>query len=70
MGTSGFERPDGVVKVEVAVVNVDTQEVQRLTDDGRSVFVFWHDSALAVEAAGKLSTFWGAIKAQVIAAKK
>ena len=56
VGTNGFERPDGVVEVDVAVVNVDTQEVQHLTDDGRSQFVFWHDPALAVEAAGKLST--------------
>ena len=43
------DRPD------VAVMNVATKEIQRLTDDGRSAFVFWHDSALAVEAAGKLS---------------
>ena len=41
VGTSG---------TNVVVANVDTQEVQRLTDDGRSVFVFWHDDALAVEA--------------------
>ena len=54
----------------VVVANVDTQEVQRLTDDGRSIFVFWHDSALAVETAGKLSTSWGAIKGQVIDAEK
>jgi Tol biopolymer transport system component len=58
------DRPD------VAVMNVATKEIQRLTDDGRSAFVFWHDSALAVEAAGKLSTSWGAIKGQVIDAKK
>ena len=70
VGTSGFERPDGVVEVDVAVANVDTQEVQRLTDDGRSRFVFWHDSALAVEPTDKLSTSWGAIKGQVIDAKK
>ena len=58
------DRPD------VAVMNVATKEIQRLTDDGRSQFVFWHDPTLAVEAAGKLSTSWGAIKAQVIDAKK
>ena len=58
------ERPD------VAVMNIDTQEVQRLTDDGRSRFVFWHDPALVVEAAGKLSTSWGVIKRQVIDAKR
>ena len=62
--------PGGVGRSDVLVMNVDTQEVQRLTDDGRSRFVFWHDSALAVEAAGKLSTSWGAIKGQVIDAKK
>ena len=61
VGTSG---------ANVVVVNVDTQEVQRLTDDGQSIFVFWHDAPLAVEAAGKLSTSWGAIKKQVIGAKK
>ena len=54
----------------VVVANVDTQEVQRLTDDGQSVFVFWHDTPLAVQAVGKLSTSWGAIKGQVIDAKK
>ena len=58
------DRPD------VAVMNVDTQAVKRLTDDGLSQFAFWHDSALAVETAGKLSTSWGAIKGQVIATKK
>ena len=62
--TPNFERPD------VGVMNVDTKAVQRLTDNGRSQFVFWHDPTLAVEAAGKLSTSWGAIKAQVTAAKK
>ena len=63
--------PGGVGgRSDVLVMNVDTQEVQRLTDDGRSRFVFWHDPALAVEAAGKLSTSWGAIKGQVIDAKK
>ena len=65
-----WKRPEDVVEVDVAVMNVDTQAVQRLTDDGRSQFVFWHDPTLAVEPAGKLSTSWGAIKAQVIAAKK
>ena len=68
VGPSGLEQHDDVV--EVVVVNVDTQEVQRLTDDGQSIFVFWHDSALAVETAGKLSTSWGAIKGQVIKAEK
>ena len=58
------DRPD------VAVMNVDTQEVQRLTDDGQSIFVFWHDPALAVEAAGQILTSWGAIKKQVIDAKR
>ena len=62
--------PGGVGRSDVLVMNVDTQEVQRLTDDGRSRFAFWHDSTLAVEAAGKLSTSWGAIKAQVIDANK
>ena len=61
VGTSG---------ANVVVANVDTQEVRRLTDDGQSTFVFWHDSTLAVETAGKLSTSWGAIKGQVIDAKK
>ena len=68
VGTSGLEQHDDVV--DVVVVNVDTQEVQRLTDDGQSIFVFWHDSALAVEPAGKLSTSWGAIKSEVIDDKK
>ena len=58
------ERPD------VAVMNVDTQAVKRLTDDGLSQFAFWHDPTLAVEAADKLSTSWGAIKGQVIDAEK
>ena len=63
--------PGGVGgRSDVLVMNVDTQEVQRLTDDGRSRFVFWHDSALAVETAGKLSTSWGAIKGQVLDTKK
>jgi Tol biopolymer transport system component len=70
VGTSGSEHPDGVAEADVAVVNVDTQEVQVLTDDGRSRFVFWHDPILAVEPAGKLSTSWGAIKRQVIDANK
>ena len=64
VGTSGLEQHDDAV--DVAVMNVDTQEVQRLTDDGQSIFVFWHDAPLAVEPAGKLSTSWGAIKGQVI----
>ena len=54
----------------VVVANVDTQEVQHLTDDGQSIFVFWHDAALAVEPAEKLSTSWGAIKGQVIDSAK
>ena len=54
----------------VVVANVDTQEVRHLTDDGQSIFVFWHDSTLAVETAGKLPTSWGAIKRQVIETKK
>ncbi|MCE2396637.1 hypothetical protein J4G02_19060 [Candidatus Poribacteria bacterium] len=63
--------PGGVGgRSDVLVMNVDTQEVQRLTDDGRSRFVFWHDPALAVEPAGKLSTSWGAIKGQVIDSEK
>ncbi len=62
--TGGHDRAD------VLVVNVKTKEVERLTDDGQSRFVFWHDSALAVKTAGKLSTSWGAIKRQVIDAKK
>ena len=70
VGTSGLGHHNGVAAVDVAVVNVDTQEVQRLTDDGQSVFVFWHDAPLAVEPAGKLSTSWGAIKGQVIDANK
>ena len=61
VGTSGHN---------VAVANVDTQEVRRLTDDGQSVFVFWHDAPLAVETVGKLSTSWGAIKKQVIDTNK
>ena len=65
-----WDRANDVVEVDVAVMNVDTQAVQRLTDDGRSQFVFWHDPTLAVEAAGKLSTSWGAIKSQVIDANK
>ena len=70
VGTSGLGHHNGVAEVDVVVVNVDTQEVQRLTEDGQSRFVFWHDSALAVELAGKLSTSWGAIKRQVIDAEK
>ena len=70
VGTSGLGDHNGAAEVDVVVVNVDTQEVQRLTDDGQSIFVFWHDAPLAVEAAGKLSTSWGAIKRQVIDAEK
>ena len=67
VGTSGSEHPDGVVEADVVeadvvVANVDTQEVRHLTDDGQSIFVFWHDDPLMVENAGKLSTSWGAIK--------
>ena len=63
--------PGGVGgRSDVLIMNVDTQEVQRLTDDGQSIFVFWHDAALMVEAAGKISTSWGAIKGQVIDAEK
>ena len=62
--TGGDDRAD------VLIVNVKTKEVERLTDDGQSRFVFWHDSALAVKTAGKLSTSWGAIKVQVIDTKK
>ena len=40
--------PGGVGRSDVLVMNVDTQEVQRLTDDGRSRFVFWHDPALGL----------------------
>ena len=65
-----WDRANDVVEVDVAVMNVDTQEVHRLTDDGRSQFVFWHDPTFAVETAGKLSTSWGAIKSQVIDANK
>ena len=61
VGTSG---------ANVVVVNVDTQEVRHLTDDGQSRFVFLHDAPLAVEAVGKLSTSWGKIKGQVIDAEK
>ena len=61
VGTSG---------ANVVVANIDTQEVQHLTDDGQSTFVFWHDAPLAVETAGKLSTSWGAIKGQVIDANR
>ena len=68
VGTIGSEQHE--VEVDVAVANVDTQEVQHLTDDGQSRFVFWHDSALAVETAGKLSTSWGAIKGQAIDANR
>ena len=70
VGTSGLGDHNGVAEVDVVVVNVDTQEVQHLTNDGQSIFVFWHDSALAVEPAGKLSTSWGAIKSEVIDANK
>ena len=70
VGTSGLGDHNGVAEVDVVVMNVDTQEVQRLTDDGQSVFVFWHDAALAVEPVGKLSTSWGVIKRQVIDAKR
>ena len=65
-----WNRADDMVEVDVAVINVDTQAVQRLTNDGRSQFAFWHGPAFGVEAAGKLSTSWGAIKVQVIDAKK
>jgi Tol biopolymer transport system component len=54
----------------VVVANVDTQAVRHLTDDGQSIFVFWHDAALAVEPVGKIATSWGAIKGQVIDAEK
>ena len=63
--------PGGVDgRSDVLVMNVDTEEVQRLTDDGRSRFVFWHDSPLAVETARKLSTSWGAIKERAINANR
>ena len=63
--------PGGVGgRSDVLIMNVDTQEVQRLTDDGQSIFVFWHDAALAVEPVGKIATSWGAIKGQVIDAEK
>ena len=65
-----WDRANDVVEVDVAVMNVATQAVHRLTDDGRSQFVFWHDPTFAVEAAGKLSTSWGTIKNQVIDANK
>ena len=65
-----WNRADDMVKVDVAVMNVDTQAIQRLIDDGQSQFAFWHDPALAVEAADKLSTSWGAIKAQVLNTKR
>ena len=61
VGTSG---------ANVVVANVDTQEVQRLTDDGQSEFVFWHHPALGVEPVEKLSTSWGAIKKLVIDTNK
>ena len=61
IGTSG---------ANVVVANVETQEVQHLTDDGQSEFVFWHDAPLAVETAGKLSTSWGVIKRQAIDVNK
>ena len=70
VSTSGVDHHNVVAEVDVAVVNVDTQEVQHLTDDGQSVFVFWHDAPLAVESVGKLSTSWGAIKGQVIDSAK
>ena len=69
-GSVVWNRANDVVEVDVTVMNVDTQVVHRLTDDGRSQFVFWHDPTFAVEAAGKLSTSWGAIKVQVIDANK
>ena len=62
--TGGEDRDD------VFVVNVDTKEVQRLIDDGRSRFVFWHDPTLAVTPTGKLSISWGAIKGQVLNTKR
>ena len=52
----------GTNGANVVVANVDTQEVQRLTDDGQSTFVFLHNAPLAVETVGKLSTSWGVIK--------
>ncbi len=69
-GSVVWNRADNVVEMDVAVMNVDTQEVQRLTDDGQSRFVFWHDAALAVEAAEKILTSWGVIKSQVIDTNK
>ena len=60
----------GVDRADVLVINVDTKAVRRLTDDGRSRFVFWYDPALAVEAVGKLSTSWGSIKGQIIETKR
>ena len=69
-GSVVWNRADNVVEMDVAVMNVDTQEVRRLTEDRRSQFVFWHDPTFAVEAAGKLSTSWGAIKSQVIDVNK
>ena len=62
--TSGFDH------FNVAVIDADTQAVRRLTQDDRSAFTFWHDSTLAVEPTGKLSTSWGAIKREVIDTKK
>ena len=65
-----WNRADDMVEVDVAVMNVDTQAVKHLTDDGRSQFAFWHDPTLAVEAVGKILTSWGTIKGQVIDANK
>ena len=65
-----WNRADDVVMVDVAIMNVDTQAVRRLTDDGQSQLAFWHNPTLAVEAERKLSTSWGAIKGQFTDAEK
>ena len=65
-----WDRANDVVEVDVAVMNVDTQAVKHLTDDGQSQFAFWYDPTFAVETARKLSTSWGAIKRQVIDANE
>ena len=71
VGTSGLGHHNGVAEVDVAVVNVDTQEVQRLTDDGQSVFVFWHDcSRLQWSLRGSYQRLGVQSKRQVIDANK
>lgn len=51
--------------MDVAIMDVETKQVRRLTDDGQSSFAFWYDpTVFSVDPLGKLLTSWGKIKSQ------